>query len=221
LYAEPAVRFPLSVVDRRRGFPRQAERYWMAMRRRSAHDAWWTCARGESWLAEPNPKKGQSPKPVMSCALARTKPRLDGRLGEAVWNRAKSVQLRSTRHDDEQWPANVMLAHDEEFLYIAIWCHRAPDVKYASTPGPRPRDPDLSAHGTWNPSWFVAADGDERQWCVEAAIPLEQLTGRFPRSGDVWALGIQRTVPGVGFQSWTTPASTAVVPEGFGFLVFE
>jgi photosystem II stability/assembly factor-like uncharacterized protein len=34
LYAEPAVRFPLSVVDRRRGFPRQAERYWMAMRRR-------------------------------------------------------------------------------------------------------------------------------------------------------------------------------------------
>ena len=31
----------------------------------------------------------------------------------------------------------------------------------------------------------------------------------------------QRTVPGVGLQSWSTPASTAVVPEGFGLLIFE
>ena len=32
---------------------------------------------------------------------------------------------------------------------------------------------------------------------------------------------LQRVVPGVGFQSWTTPASTAITPEGFGLLLFE
>jgi hypothetical protein len=58
-------------------------------------------------------------------------------------------------------------------------------------------------------------------WRAEAAIGLDQLTGRFPAARDVWAAGIQRTVPGVGFQSWTTPASTAVVPEGLGLLIFD
>jgi len=74
---------------------------------------------------------------------------------------------------------------------------------------------------TWNPNWFVAARTDDDHWTAEAAIPMDQLTGRYPTSRTVWALGLQRTVPTVGFQSWTTPAATEVVPEGFGYLVFE
>jgi len=74
---------------------------------------------------------------------------------------------------------------------------------------------------TWNPTWFVAAETAEGVWTVEAAVPLDQLTGRYPTARDVWAIGIQRTVPGVGFQSWTTPAVTAVMPQGFGYLIFE
>ena len=38
---------------------------------------------------------------------------------------------------------------------------------------------------------------------------------------DAWAVGVQRTIPGVGFQSWSAPASTQVTPEGFGYLIFE
>lgn len=74
---------------------------------------------------------------------------------------------------------------------------------------------------SWNPSWYVAAGGDDKEWTVEAAIPFDQLVQSPPVGGAAWAIGIQRTAPGAGFQSWTAPASTAVQPEGFGWLLFE
>ena len=74
---------------------------------------------------------------------------------------------------------------------------------------------------TWNPTWYVAAAGTQGEWTAEAAIPLDQLTGRYPGSREVWAVGLQRTVPGVGFQSWSRPAATEAVPEGFGYLIFD
>ena len=74
---------------------------------------------------------------------------------------------------------------------------------------------------SWNPEWYVAARQDEAEWTVEAAIPLDQLVQRAPSPGDVWAVGLQRIIPGVGFQSWTQPAAVEAIPEGFGVLVFE
>ncbi len=73
----------------------------------------------------------------------------------------------------------------------------------------------------WNPTWYVAAKETEQTWTVEIAIPLDQLVEKAPRPHDAWAIGVQRTVPGVGFQSWTTPASTDILPEGFGYLIFD
>jgi hypothetical protein len=32
---------------------------------------------------------------------------------------------------------------------------------------------------------------------------------------------VQRVIPGVGFQSWTTPAAAEIVSEGFGLLTFQ
>lgn len=74
---------------------------------------------------------------------------------------------------------------------------------------------------TWDPAWYVAADETDTTWTVEAAIPLDELTGSFPRQGTAWAVGAQRVVPGVGFQSWSTPAAPSVIPEGFGLLIFD
>ena len=74
---------------------------------------------------------------------------------------------------------------------------------------------------TWNPDWWVAVRREKGQWTAEAAIPLAELTGRPPKPHDVWAIGIQRVAPGVGFQSWTTPAAVTVLPDGFGHLVFQ
>jgi hypothetical protein len=210
------------------------------------------CAEGEAWIAAP---RGQPPKPVLHCPLAAAKPRLDGRLDDALWKQLTPVPLASAYHDDAQWPASVMMAHDDQFLYLAVTARQAPGAHYEPATGPRLRDADLSAHDridlfldvdrdfvsyyhfaidhrgwaaedcwgdrTWNPTWFVAARSASGTWTAEAAIPLDQLTGRAPQPHEVWAIGIQRTVPGAGFQSWNTPAAVEVIPEGFGYLVFE
>ena len=225
---------------------------------------------------------------------------MDGRLDDAVWQKIESVPLKSALKDDDDWPALVAFAYDDEFLYIAVTCRRAPGVKYEPAPTPRTRDADLTAQdhvdilididrdfatyyrlsfdyrgftadslwgsAAWNPTWFVAANLTDETWTVEAAVPLDQLigwrrhlaspegrssdadTGKMPvpredmnnagkmpvpleemnkmpgppvKSRDAWAVGVQRTIPGVGFQSWSAPASTQVTPEGFGYLIFE
>lgn len=74
----------------------------------------------------------------------------------------------------------------------------------------------------WNPTWYVAARQDEQAWTVEAAIPFEELAPATPADGAVWSLGVQRIVPGRGFQSWSRPAAASVAqPAGFGWLRFE
>jgi hypothetical protein len=253
LYVEPRVQFPLAVAQREAGYGRSAEKFYLNFLRTRPHDAWWTCAAAEQWL-----EHGQTiapPKEMWRAAPAGTKPRLDGKLDDAVWQAAKPVELHSTLRDDSAWPAVAMLAYDLEFLYLAVNCRQAPGGKYETSREPRPRDPDLSSHDridicldvdrdwatyyrltvdhrgwtrevcssdpTWNPTWFVAAATTENSWIVEAAIPWAELTGQPPGAKDVWAAGVQRTVPGVGFQSWTTPASTQIVPEGFGYLTFD
>ena len=252
LCAFPPLRFSAAAAYRKQDLPQQAQRLYAAQTRGLKEDAWSACARGELWLLQP---KGPSPKPMLSCVTAPAKPRLTGRLDDALWQRAKAVTLRSSLHDDSHWPATVMLAHDAEFLYIGIRCRRAAGARYEPGVGPRPRDADLSAHDrvdvlidldrdfatyyrltvdhrgwthdsccgddTWDPTWYVAAHNTDREWTAEAAIRLDQLTSRSPAAETVWALGLQRTVPGVGFQSWTTPAATSIAPEGFGYLIFK
>lgn len=72
----------------------------------------------------------------------------------------------------------------------------------------------------WNPTWYVAAAADEQSWRIEAAIPLEEL-GPVPRPGTIWGVSVLRTIPAVGIQSWTHPASPRPGPESFGRLKFE
>jgi tetratricopeptide (TPR) repeat protein len=252
LFADPALRFALAAAYRRQGNARQAERFYAAASRGVNHGAWRACAEGEQWLAAP---RGNSPKPVLRCPAATGKPRLDGRLDDAVWRAVQPVALTSAYRDDTEWPARVMLAYDAEFLYLAITARQAPGVRYEAATGPRPRHADLSAHDrvelfldvdrdfvsyyhftiddrgwaaedcwgdrTWNPQWFVAARTENQTWTVEAAIPWNQLTGKPPQAHDAWAIGIQRIVPGVGFQSWNVPAAVEVIPEGFGYLSFQ
>ncbi len=252
LFAHPELRFPVAVAYRRLGYAHEAGRFYLALAHGARRDAWWSCAAGEQWLAEP---QGPAPKPVLRCRLAAEKPRLDGRLEEPLWQRAQKAALDHATPGDQQCPAAVMLACDREFLYLAVECERAAGASYAPPARPRPRDPDLARQDrveilldldrdhatwyrlvvdsrawvaedcwgdtTWNPTWFVARGGDQQRWTVEAAMPLDQLTGRYPQARDVWALGLQRIVPGVGFQSWSEPAAPQIRPEGFGYLIFE
>ncbi len=252
LFADATLRFPLAAAQRRQGSPREAERYYNNLAAGADADAWTICARGELWLMHGNQLP---PKSVLSSKRASTKPRLDGRLNDEVWQQAKPVELSSIQRDDDNWPATAMLAHDGEFLYLAATCRKAAGATYPTNNDPRPRDADLADRDrvdllidldrdyatyyrftfdhrgwtsdvclgdkTWDPQWFVAAASDDATWTIEAAIPLAELTGEPITPRTVWAIGIQRTVPGVGFQSWTQPAAILPRPEGFGWLMFE
>lgn len=74
---------------------------------------------------------------------------------------------------------------------------------------------------TWNPNWFIATAGDDQFWTAEVAIPLAEICPKKPQARDVWALGIDRVIPRVGLQSFSTPAQVETLPEGFGLMVFE
>ena len=252
LFALPSVRYPLAAVYRRLGQETQAQRLYALDRRGVDRDAWWDCARGETWLVD---RKGPAPKPLANCISTDQRPHLDGRLDEALWKKCPPIVLASPLGDDREWPATAMLAHDEQYLYIAIQCRQAPGARYEAASGRRPRDPDLSQHDrvdlffdidrgyatyyhltidhrgwaadaingdrNWNPKWFVAAQTADGVWTAEAAVPLAELKATIVPGKTVWAFGIQRTVPGVGFQSWTAPAGTEVAPERFGWVGFE
>jgi hypothetical protein len=73
----------------------------------------------------------------------------------------------------------------------------------------------------WDPKWYVANDGEPRRWTVEAAIPLEELVPAPPGRGQTWGVGIVRTMPTLGVESWTHPSGSVARPLTFGLLRFE
>jgi hypothetical protein len=74
---------------------------------------------------------------------------------------------------------------------------------------------------SWNPRWLVAVSGDEKEWRLEVAIPLEEITPIVPQQGMAWAIGVTRIIPAVGLESWTQPAAKVPRPESFGLLRFD
>jgi hypothetical protein len=73
----------------------------------------------------------------------------------------------------------------------------------------------------WDPKWYVAADADEKNWRIEAAIPLSELVPEPPAPGTTWAVGIVRTIPAVGVQGWPEASGSKPRPESFGLVRFE
>jgi hypothetical protein len=71
---------------------------------------------------------------------------------------------------------------------------------------------------SWNPQWYVANDADSRRWTIEAAIPLSELAPPGSVRGQFWGLGIVRTMPTVGVESWTHPAGATPRPATFGLM---
>ncbi len=256
LHADPLLKFPLAVALRHTGSAKQAERIFapQAGQKQTKHDvdAWSLCVATEDWLPH---KNGDPPKKVFSCVTVMERPQLDGRLDDRLWQLTRPVSLSSPSGDDAEWPATVAAAFDDEFLYLAVSCRKAPGLVYETTDQPRPRDADLSASDrveihldidrdyasyfslavdsrgwtsercfgdpTWDPTWFVAASGDDEYWTAEIAISCDQIALKKPQAKEAWAIGIQRAAGHVGFQSFSQPAAVEVRPEGFGLLVFE
>lgn len=156
LFAEPAVRFAEITAQRNLGFENPASRFFLTLHQLPDSNPWRECAATEEWLAKPG--DAPPPKKLAACRQVTTRPRLDGKLNEAFWNTADRLPLRDSSTEKvaaaragkpaEQGPNNaeVLLAHDEQFLYLAVHCLKAANVEYRPDDGPRPRDADLSEH---------------------------------------------------------------------------
>jgi photosystem II stability/assembly factor-like uncharacterized protein len=160
LYAEPGVRFAEVAAQRHLGYANPAKRYFLSLGDRPPSDSWRRCAETEQWLAQP----GDQPPPKVLAACRRTfdRPHLDGILDESFWDAADRMPLRgetetapriiadhrnnaadaTDRVNNE--PAEVRLAYDDAFFYIAVRCPKAIAVDYRPDDSPRPRDADLS-----------------------------------------------------------------------------
>lgn len=149
LFAEPVLCFPLATAYRGLDQTRQAERVYQMQGLGGERGAWSACAQSERQMAGANPSS-RDVKPVLPCIRTAVKPRLDGVLDDPVWQQAKPAALQSAQHDDGDWPAAVMLACDDEFLYLGARCQTRPNEKSTPNetgqPAARPRDADLSDH---------------------------------------------------------------------------
>ncbi len=80
---------------------------------------------------------------------------------------------------------------------------------------------DLWGDLSWNPKYYVAAEGDEATWRFEVAIPWKELVPSSPTPDTIWAASVVRTVPAQGVQSWTTPVTSRPRMETGGLLKIE
>jgi hypothetical protein len=250
-FAEPEVRFALASAHRRQGFTKQAEKCYLDFTRLRSHDAWWACAAGEQWLDQPQEEPPKDVVHAPSGSKPRLDGQLDDEIwqrpgwaelqpasldGDEAAARAKVaydgeflyLAIECKQASAAEYPASDiprprdadLSQHDRVDVFFDL--DRDWSTWYRFTVDHRGWTGEACwGDRSWDPQWFVAAATHEGVWTVEAAIPLAELTGEAPKPRYVWAIGIQRTIPGVGFQSWTKPASASVTPEGVGYLIFD
>jgi hypothetical protein len=128
--------------------------------------------------------------------------------------RAEGVQLGGREHDADLSPFDrLSLAIDVDRDY-ATWYTLEVDQRGWTS------EKCWDDKG-WDPKWYVAADADDKNWRIEAAIPLSELVPEPPAPGTTWAVGIVRTIPAVGVQGWPEANGSKPRPESFGLVRFE
>lgn len=141
-------------------------------------------------------------KEYLYLALRCTHP--EGRAAEQVKVRQRDADLRAYDR------VSLLLDLDRDY---ATYFHLQVDQRGCVCE-------DCWGDKTWNPRWFVAAKSDATSWCIEAAIPMTELTGDTVTVGKAWACNVVRVLPGRGVQAMSLPADVQPRPEGLGLLLF-
>jgi photosystem II stability/assembly factor-like uncharacterized protein len=199
LYAEPSVRFAEVVAQRQLGYANPAKRLFISLRQLPESDPWRECAATEEWLnsnAHAQSPRGQGEvvsdqssnaqlppaKKLAACRQTDRPPHLDGRLDEQFWQSSdrliltSSVSAPRSREAPEEGLGEARIAHDDKFIYIAIHCLKAPNVKYEPDDSPRTRDADLLQHDRVSIAFDLDRDYttafeltvDDRGWTLDA-----------------------------------------------------
>ena len=250
LAVDPRLRFPLLSAHRLQGHTKEAEQLFASLASRAGSDPWGNCAVAEQCLLQKTGTPPKTIVSCVSVRQRpKLDGRLDDELWKgtrpaslataqsevatasvalAVDDQFLYVAISCPKSEGGNYEADdAPRTHDADLsVRDRVEIHLDIDRDYASfwtlTVDCRGFTHDsVFGDATWNPTWFVARGGDEQFWSAEIAIPLAELCPRPPKPRDAWAIGIQRIIPNVGFQSASHPASTLVRPEGFGLLVFE
>lgn len=143
LYAfDPATQFCAQSARRQLGQLKAASDWYTRFRTHVADGPWHEAAKGELWLADRN-----QPAPARRAFVrfSEARPFLDGKFDDPCWQGAKPMVLANAIGDSARdHTTEVMFAHDQEFLYVALKCthpagRQVPPVK------PRPRDANVDA----------------------------------------------------------------------------
>lgn len=137
---DPSVQFCLQAARRHLGDFEKAQEWYAQFQADHADGPWRDAAAAELWLLK---QGGLPPRPVAYCRQTAARPFLDGELNDSCWEGAQPLLLRNAAGDTlKDYPTEVRLAHDKEFLYVALRC-RHPADRYVAPVKVRPHDADL------------------------------------------------------------------------------
>jgi photosystem II stability/assembly factor-like uncharacterized protein/tetratricopeptide (TPR) repeat protein len=137
---DPSVQFCLQATRRRLGEFDKAREWYAQFHREHADGPWHDAAGAELWLVN---RIGPPPKPVAFCRHTATRPFLDGDFNDACWQEIKPLALQNAVGDTvKEYPTEVRLAYDSDFLYLALRCQHPAD-RYVAPVKTRPADADL------------------------------------------------------------------------------
>jgi photosystem II stability/assembly factor-like uncharacterized protein len=137
---EPSVQFCLQAARRHLGEFDKAREWYTQFCNEHSDGPWREAAAAELWLLN---RTGPPPKPVLFCRQTTKRPFLDGDFNDPCWQGLKPVVLKNAVGDTlKEYPTEVRLAYDKDFLYLALRCCH-PSDRHVPPVKVRPHDADL------------------------------------------------------------------------------
>jgi photosystem II stability/assembly factor-like uncharacterized protein len=137
---DPAVQFALQAARRSLGDFETPKKYYARFVSEHPAGPWRELAQTELWLTN---RQGPPPRPVAYCRSTDVRPFLDGKLDEECWTAHRPQVLHNAVGDTaKDYPTEVWLAHDQDFLYLALRC-KHPAGRHVDPVKVRPHDADV------------------------------------------------------------------------------
>lgn len=137
---DPASLFCLQAARRQLGDFDKARQWYTRFVADQPDGPWRTAAAAELWLTN---RTGPAPKPVAASRWTDSRPFLDGQFDDPCWHERTPLRLHDAIGSTGQdYPTEVRLAHDKEYLYLALRCQH-PAERHVPPVKVRPRDADL------------------------------------------------------------------------------
>ena len=231
---DPEILLLSAVAARQSGRPQLAQGFLTPLEHNARAKDWHRRALAEEWLQ--GDREQDPPIAVRPCKSINQRPQLDGILNEVYWSSAtvanpqppytvffaydeeflyiaaECQKLSVLKYNKDDRPRSYdadLSEHDR--LRLRLDLDRDYSTWFELSVDHRGWTAERCWQATsWNPRWYVAANQDGPTWTIELAIPLKELKGQLPTSGDAWAFSLQRVAPGL-------PAEA----EDFELLLFE